>query len=150
LKRISKISILVFVVFIIVFSVIQLTSNKEDSIKHDLIENSKVYSRLIIDIKSTNFNGKYDKFIRVNGLPKRIQTTISKLEHGDEIQYLVISNDSVLNYYRIEIVLRDNWHVEYADEPNDFPKSDTYLKDNFIETWGVTKNWMIWHDDDFI
>lgn len=129
---------------------IQLSRNKEDSIKQDLIENCKIYSQLINEIKSTNFNGQFDKFIRVSDLSKKIQTTISKLEHGDEIQYFVISNDSLLNYYRIEIVLRDNWHVKYADEPNDFPKSDTYIKDNFIETWGVTKNWMIWHDDDFI
>lgn len=134
----------------ITFLTIQFFSKKEESIREDIIENNENYTKLITDIKSFNFNDKYGKLINISDLPTNIKTDISNLKYGGEARYLIIFKDSSSTHCNLEIGLGGNWYIQYSDTPNDMPKPGSYEKTEFIEIWGVNKNWSITYDSDFI
>ncbi len=130
--------------------IIQFSSKKEESIREDIIQNNQNYAKLITDIKSFNFNDNYGKLININALPKNIKTDISMLKYGEEARYLIIYRDSTNTFYNFEIVLSGNWYIKYSEIPDNILKPGTYQKNEFVETWGVDKNWSITYDSDFI
>lgn len=150
MNRLSKISIVVFLLFFIAFFIFQYSRDKVADLKKDLQENQKIYSRLLNEIRDTNFERQCVKFSNMKELPINLKTKINSLEISDQIESLVIIKDSFLNHIKLEITLHNNWHLDYSDFPNDFLKPNYYKKENFVEIWGAGNNWVIWHDDDFI
>jgi hypothetical protein len=150
MNRFSKISIVVFLLFFIVFFIFQYSRDKVAELKKDLQENQKIYSRLLNEIRDTNFEKQCVKFSKMKELPINLETKINSLEISDQIESLVIIKDSLLNHIKLEITLQNNWHLDYSDFPNDFLNPNYYKKEDFVEIWSVGNNWVIWHDDDFI
>ena len=116
----------------------------------DIKLNSENYLELIETIKNTDITNNCDKYISLDKLPNSIIEKLVKTKIKRNLNYIVISKIESCTDIKIEFIV-GKLHLEYYSCSNsDFPKPDSYLKEGFIETFGIDKNWCLWIDNDFI
>lgn len=125
-------------------------SDFNEKIKKDIIEHEALYVDLIESINKTTPKNIYGKFISHDKIPDSIKDKIESTIIGKNFNYLVVSK--IKNYpgNQVEFII-GKWHLEFCKCPDsNFPRPNSYKKEGLIETWGITENWCVWTENDFI
>jgi hypothetical protein len=116
----------------------------ENTIPNDILNNGKKYNQIVETIYESDFSRfSFKQFISKEYFPKKLSSLINQTELKNEVEYLILFENSNCKEYSFELVA-GNYNLFYNPcSKMDFPKPNSYRKEGISETWGINKSWFI-------
>jgi len=141
--------------FIVLFSFLLCACSEPSTVITADFANMETDLNLLVKALKSDpiYKSKLDKFVSPCEINKGSLEALNRLGL-DDISYVILSPPGCEENeaYEIEIIFNGDWHLTFDPCGVDVIQPGKHAEENehFIEAWGLSQNWYLWVNRDFI